>query len=190
LSGGYVKITEMAHLYAAQVLKAGDVAVDATAGNGWDTLFLARQVGPEGRVYAFDLQKRSLDHTSALLARENAQARVRLFQIGHEQMAGYIDGKVSVVMFNLGYLPGGDHFVATKKETTLMAVQAALDLIQAGGLVTITAYPSHPEGKAEQTALIKFCEKLSSREYTVLQIKYLNRVKDPPALLLIYSSSE
>jgi predicted methyltransferase len=177
----------MAHFYAAQVLKAGEVAVDATAGNGWDTLFLARQVGPEGRVYAFDLQQRSLDCTSALLARENLQARVLLFQAGHEQMAAYIDGKVSVVMFNLGYLPGGDRVVVTKKETTLTAVQAALNLIRAGGLLTITAYPGHPEGKAEQAALIKFSEKLSSREYTVLQIKYLNRVKDPPALLLIYS---
>jgi len=185
LSGWYLKITDAAHLFAASVLKAGDVAVDATAGNGQDTLFLARHVGPEGRIYAFDLQSGSLERTAALLTRENIRDRVRLIHAGHELMADFIYEPVSVVMFNLGYLPGGDHSVVTTKRTTIAALQTALGLLRPGGLVTVTAYSGHPEGKEEMEALLCFCRELSGCDYRVLCTNYLNRVHDPPALIVI-----
>ena len=182
-----MRITEMAHIYAALALNAGDIAVDATVGTGRDTLFLAQKVGPEGRVYAFDIQEEAICRTAQLLKAEGHHRQVRLIQGGHEKMADYVAGPVSVVMFNLGYLPGGDHRIVTGPETTLTAIQAALGLLRAGGLVTIAVYPGHPGGDAERDALTAWCRELSSREYRVISVSYLNRVQDPPALILIFN---
>jgi predicted methyltransferase len=190
LGSGFIKVTEMAHLHAAQRLQAGGAAVDATAGNGMDTLFLARQVGPRGRVYAFDIQKSSLDKTAGLLEKENLRERVTLLQVGHEHISAYIHEPVAVVMYNLGYLPGGDHRIVTRTQTTLLALQAALGLLCRGGLVTVVAYPGHPEGKEEQEALLGFCSGLGSREYRVLYVSLLNQGKAPPALTLIYKRGD
>lgn len=181
-----MKITEMAHLYVKTALQEGGVAVDATAGNGLDTLFLARQAGPEGRIYAFDIQEEALRRTSAVLQQENLLDRVRLIKAGHEQMSAHVTEAVSAVMFNLGYLPGGDHRVVTGKETTLTALKAALTLLQNGGVITMVAYSGHPGGKEEQKALLDFCGKLNSREYRVAYTFYLNQLHHPPALITVY----
>jgi predicted methyltransferase len=185
LRTGFIKMTEMAHLYAAQVLEAGDTAVDATAGNGKDTLFLARQVGPCGRVYAFDIQEQSLISTAALLEQANLRQRVSLLKAGHEQISAYIHEPVAVAMFNLGYLPGGDHRIVTGTKTTLPAVQAAMGLLRKGGLITVVVYPGHPEGKEEQEALLRCLSGLNSREYGVVHVSLLNQENQPPALILI-----
>ncbi len=185
---GFIKVTEMAHLFAAQVIEEGDTAVDATAGNGKDTLFLARLVGPRGRVYAFDIQKDSLTRTAALLEQAQVRGRVSLLQTGHEQISEYIHEPVSVTIFNLGYLPGGDRSIVTTTQTTLFAVQAALGLLRRGGLVAVVVYPGHPEGKEEQEALLCCCRGLNSREYRVVFVSILNQDHEPPALILIYKN--
>lgn len=111
-----IRITEIAQKQVAEVLREGDRAVDATAGNGWDTLFLARLVGPDGRVYAFDIQQAALDETAALLRKNKLLERVDLIHAGHEAMASYVKEPVAAVMFNLGYLPGGDHSIVTRPD--------------------------------------------------------------------------
>lgn len=181
----FLKVTDMAHLYAAEVLEAGDRAIDATAGNGRDTLFLAGLVGPLGRVYAFDIQEESLLRTASLLKQANLQERVTLLQAGHEQISAFVHEPVAVAIFNLGYRPGGDHSIVTKTETTLPAVKAALRLLRLGGLVGVVVYPGHPEGKEEQKTLLGFCSGLSSLEYGVAYLSILNQDNDPPALILI-----
>ncbi len=181
-----MKITEMAHLYIKTALQEGGVAVDATAGNGLDTLFLARQVGPGGRVYAFDIQEEALRRTSALLQRENLLERVKLIRVGHEQMSAHVTEAVSAVMFNLGYLPGGDHSMVTVKETTLTALKEALSLLQNGGVITVVAYPGHHGGKEELKALLDYCARLNSRAYRVAYTRYLNQAHQPPALIVVH----
>lgn len=186
---GFLKVTEMAHLNAAQVLEAGDTAIDATAGNGRDTLFLAGLVGPLGRVYAFDIQEESLIRTASLLEQAHMRERVTLLQVGHEQISAYIHEPVSVAMFNLGYRPGGDRRIVTRTRTTLSAVQAALGLLRQGGLVVVVVYPGHAEGKEEQEALLSSCSGLNSAEYGVVYVSILNQDNEPPALILIYKRS-
>lgn len=181
-----MKITEMAHLYVKTALREGGVAVDATAGNGHDTLFLARLAGPGGRVYAFDIQEEALQRTSALLQQENLLDRVKLIKAGHEQMSAYVNEAVSAVMFNLGYLPGGDHRIVTGKGTTLAALKEALTLLQNGGVITVVAYPGHPGGKEEQEALMDYCKTLNSREYRVAYTFYLNQAHHPPVLITVH----
>ncbi len=150
-------LTVLAHARLAQMLAPGDIAIDATAGNGHDTLFLARQVGPAGRVHAFDIQARALAATRERLAAASLTGRVTLYQAGHEQMRERLppglDGQVAAVTFNLGYLPGGDHALVTRPDTTLAALDQAVTLLRPGGLLSVLVYRGHAGGQEEAEAV-------------------------------------
>lgn len=180
-----IRITELAQQQIAQVLREGDVAVDATAGNGLDTLFLARLVGSRGHVYAFDIQQAALQKTAALLNRNGLVQRVTLIHAGHETMAAQISGPVAAVMFNLGYLPGGDHSIATRHESTRQGLVASLELLRRGGLITLVLYPGHPQGEKEKTAILDYCRELDSAACGVIHATLLNRSGASPELLVV-----
>lgn len=152
-------ITAMAHAACQPFLAAGSIAVDATAGNGHDTLWLAQQVGPASEVFAIDLQQAALDATASRLASVNV-SNVTLILGDHANLQQLlpqrIHGRVAVVMFNLGYLPGGDHARCTRKETTVRALAAALKILQPGGVLSVVAYPGHPGGWEETEAVREF----------------------------------
>lgn len=183
------KITEIAHTFLKQVIEPGDVAVDATAGNGHDTMFLAGRVGQTGRVYAFDIQKAALERTAEKLVAAGLEDRVELIQDSHSNMAKYLHGEAKVICFNLGYLPGGDHRLVTRQETTLPAVQSALKIISVNGLLTITLYPGHAEGAREAILLTDYCRSLKAADYTVTALNLINNTNNPPRLLLVQKSS-
>jgi predicted methyltransferase len=147
----------LAHQAVAAVLAPGDIAIDATVGNGHDTLFLAQQVGPGGKVYGFDIQEAALDSAWQRLLAAGATAQVALYHAGHEAMAVLLPetvaGRVKAVMFNLGYLPGGDKQRTTGASTTLAALQAALSLLAPGGVISLLAYTGHPGGREEAEQL-------------------------------------
>jgi SAM-dependent methyltransferase len=143
----------LSHLLLGQFVHPGDMAVDATCGNGNDTLLLAHLVGDSGRVWAFDIQEEAIRSTSEALARTGLQARVELVLAGHESMADHLPADLGAVVFNLGYLPGGDSSVITRPETTLTAAQQALELLRPAGILVMTVYPGHPGGEAEQRAV-------------------------------------
>lgn len=150
------KLTEDAHAAVRTVLQSGETAIDATAGNGHDTRFLAELVGPTGRVFAFDVQPAALARTSALLESAGL-ANVTLLERDHaeiaEAVAAEFHGRIGAVMFNLGYLPGGDKAVTTRTATTIAAVRAAIGMLRPGGVLTVIAYPGHPGGAAECDAV-------------------------------------
>jgi len=150
-------LTRTAHERLRHHLHAGDVAVDATAGNGHDTLFLAREVGPEGHVFAFDIQPQALEETRKRLEEAGAESRVTLLHAGHEEMEARlpreVHGRLAAVMFNLGYLPGSDKQVVTAPTTTLQALEQAARLLAPGGLLSILAYRGHPGGQEEADAV-------------------------------------
>lgn len=153
-----ISLTKRAHELIQQVLKTGDIAVDATIGNGHDTLFLAQAVGDKGKVYGFDIQHEALDLTFQRLQEHHAENQTSLFHAGHEVipvlLPENIKGKVKAVMFNLGYLPGGEKTRTTQISTTLSALEAALPLLTTGGRITILAYTGHPGG-TEETNVVK-----------------------------------
>lgn len=148
-----ISLLGAAHRIVEQHLNAGDVAIDATTGNGYDTVFLARTVGTAGRVYGFDIQTQALVNTFQRLLQHDLQNRVCLRLASHALMSSYIPpekhGLVRAIMFNLGYLPGADKAVITRFDSTLAALQAALGLLAAGGVITVLAYPGHRGGDAE-----------------------------------------
>lgn len=157
-----------------QAVQPGDTVIDATMGNGHDTLMLCESVGPEGMVYAFDIQEAAVKETGELLSAHGMADRARLIHSGHEHMREYAEEPVQAVVFNLGWLPGGDHSVTTKWETTACAVQAALELLKPGGVLVICAYPGHAEGDRERKELSGLLSRLSNREYNVLRQQFLN----------------
>ncbi|KAL3508251.1 hypothetical protein ACH5RR_027652 [Cinchona calisaya] len=157
---GYVfgkkKATEVAHSLWKQLVRKGDVVIDATCGNGHDTLALLNLVADRtcsgGHVYAMDIQKVALESTSLLLDQSlspDERKHVELFLMCHSKMEEVVPSGVPVrlVAFNLGYLPGGEKAVVTKSETTLLALEAAKRILATGGLISIVVYVGHPGGR-------------------------------------------
>ncbi|MBR2664550.1 MAG: rRNA methyltransferase [Clostridia bacterium] len=167
-----------ARYLAAEILRAvlapGDRAIDATMGNGHDTALLCSLVGPEGRVYAFDVQPAALEATRRRLAEEGIAGQAELFLLGHEHMREEVGEPVKAIVFNLGWLPGGDHRITTLTATTLPAIQQALALLLPMGVLVICVYPGHPEGEREQEMVTRLLSSLSPREYNVLMQQFLN----------------
>ncbi len=182
------KLTDLAHNFMAAHIKAGDRVIDATAGNGHDTLFLAGVVGPSGLVYAFDIQKTALRETAARLKDFGFSDRVVLLQKGHETLSEYAEPPVSAVMYNLGYLPGGDKEITTSAESSLTSIKEALKILSPGGMLSIIAYSGHESGKKERDALMAYCSALDPHKFKAVQLTILNRKNEPPELLLLQKS--
>ena len=171
--------------YMRRTIREGDVVVDATMGNGKDTLFLCELVGEDGLVHAFDVQEEAVERTRERVEEAGFAERAALHLAGHETMKAHVQEGVRAVMFNLGWLPGAQHAVTTLTETTLQAVEAACGLIVPGGIVTICVYPGHDEGKKELAALDAFAAALPVRTFNVLRHAFLNAPPHTPQLFLI-----
>ena len=163
----------------------GARAVDATMGNGHDTQWLCELVGESGCVYAFDVQQDAVDRTEERLEKAGVRNRARLFCVGHQHMAEYVAETADAIVFNLGWLPGAEHGVTTQTETTLAAVNAALELLKEDGVMTICVYPGHDEGMRELHALLEWARNLDERRYDAMLKAYLNQSNDPPQLIAI-----
>lgn len=152
--------TTLAHDFAARALAPGDLAVDATCGNGHDTIHLARLVGPGGTVVAIDVQADALAETRRHTESEDlADGRVRFVHGCHTTLGDHITpATAALVMFNLGYLPGGDHALTTRAESTPAALDAAALALRPGGLLMVTCYPGHVEGAREAVAVESWME--------------------------------
>ncbi|PKM81325.1 MAG: 16S rRNA (cytosine(1402)-N(4))-methyltransferase [Firmicutes bacterium HGW-Firmicutes-14] len=182
--GILANIVEIAHNYININLKPGGVAVDATVGNGKDTLFLARRVGKSGRVYGFDIQRQAVETTAELLALHGYVDNVKLFNESHELVRKKIPEPVDTVVFNLGYLPGGDHGIVTRAESTVRAVEDCLEILKPGGLICLVVYTGHPGGQKEQLRLETLLQGLDKRNFCVAKINYINRERAPYLLII------
>jgi len=161
-------------------LGEGDVAVDYTMGNGYDTEFLSKTVGPEGKVYAFDIQELALKNTAAHLKESGCSDNYRLIHASHHRAAEFVKEPVKAGMFNLGYMPGSGHKeVTTMRETTLPAVETAISLLGKDAILLIAVYPGHPEGEAEGLALQEYLSTLSRFKMTVAKFQMLNSPTSP-----------
>lgn len=173
------------HEIAARTVKPGDHVIDATCGNGGDTLFLAGLAGEEGKVYSFDIQQEALDRTSDKLKKEGMYDRVELIHDSHERMDDYVKEKVRCVMFNLGYLPGGDHSIGTKGESTIAAVKRAMELLVVNGIITIVVYYGGDSGFDEKEEVLEFIKTIDCRQFTVSKTEFVNQINCPPILICI-----
>jgi predicted methyltransferase len=166
-------------------LSAGDTCVDATVGNGKDTAALCRVVGPEGHVYGFDIQEEALNHARAHLEDTAPESSFTLIHASHSMIGTHICALVDLVLFNLGYLPGGDKSITTEAESTIEAMTASLALLKAGGKLAAVLYPGHKPGAREAEAVKNWASKLSQKEFSVIELTFTNQVNNPPQLILI-----
>lgn len=171
---------EMAHDFLAQVITQEDIVVDATMGNGYDTLFLARFAK---QVYAFDIQEQALEKTSQRL-QEAGLSNAELILQGHETVDQFVR-EVKAAIFNLGYLPSADKSIITQPQTTLEALDKLCHMLVKGGRIAIMIYYGHEGGDIEKDAVIDFVSQLPQQEYTATIYRTLNQINNPPFLVMI-----
>ncbi|CAN4097101.1 unnamed protein product [Withania somnifera] len=189
---GRRKATEVAHYVWKHVVKKGDAVVDATCGNGYDTLELLKLIADKtqsGRVYGMDVQKIAIESTSSLLdqyASSDEKELVELFVVSHSHMEDIVPNEVAVrlVAFNLGYLPGGDKRIITRSETTLLALEAAKRILAPGGLISIVTYVGHPGGREECEKIEDFASRLPFDSWNCCRLQMLNRPLAPVLMFL------
>jgi predicted methyltransferase len=190
-------LIDWSHRLLAEILQPGDLAVDLTAGNGSDTLFLAEQVGRSGLVLAFDIQRQALAKTAVFLeaagikpvlhqGRRAPKTRsgVVLVPAGHEAVADYLPAAPKAFIANLGYLPGGDKSIITRPNTTLKAINAALAGLAPHGRLAVVVYVGHPGGRDEGEQLELMLQELSPAGWEVTRIQALNRQLAPYLLVV------
>jgi len=179
------KLTDMIHEILIPIIKPGDTIVDATVGNGFDSLFLAKAVGPLGKVIGFDIQEQAIDHARQRLESEGLIDRVNLIHDSHSNIDKYISHPIGGAMFNLGYLPGGNEGIITKAESTLEALEKISCLLSRGGFITIISYWGHSGGSEEKEAVEQFLSELDNKTFITAKFNFLNRSGSPPIVYLV-----
>ena len=188
-----ISLVNAAHNLIRDVLHTGDIAVDATVGNGHDTLFLVEQVSPSGRVFGFDIQLAAIESTRAKVGSHcnvsQLQKSLTLIQASHADMSDKIPahyhGNISAIMFNLGYLPGGDKSIITRTDSTVTALNSASRILSSNGIITVLAYPGHQGGDQETDQVKNWCEQLDEDQFKISIIYSSENKESAPKLFAI-----
>ena len=185
----YVSLVDTAQKILAEVIQEGDMAIDATVGNGHDVLFLAKAVGSSGHVLGIDLQADAIENARTRLQQENLLHRVELLMQNHADLDRCLPDtmkyRIKAVMFNLGYMPGGDKRVITRQASTLQALDAVLPHLVSGGVISIIAYRGHSGGLEESRAVSQWGSQLDQANYTVQFINTQVESEKAPILMII-----
>lgn len=172
-------LLELQKSFLLRHISQGDTVADFTMGNGHDTLWLSNTVGENGKVYAFDIQNQALESTRKLLETEAKYNNWQLFLRSHSECDECIKTPIKAGVFNLGYLPGSDKTVTTLRETTRVAVEKAISLLDTDGILIIAVYPGHDEGTAEGDMLAQMLSQYNRRKYCCSCFKILNSPTSP-----------
>lgn len=179
------RVLQYAKQLLSQVVTEGDIVVDATSGNGHDTLFLAQLVGDSGHVYSFDIQEQAVENTKNKLKEHNVLHRASVILDGHENVQKYVQDQIAGAIFNLGYLPGTNHEIITKGNTTVLAIEQLLSLLKVGGIIVLVVYYGHEGGEEERDEVLKFVKQLPQKYVHVLKYEFLNQKNSPPFLIAL-----
>ncbi|MFA8343787.1 MAG: class I SAM-dependent methyltransferase [Rhodothermaceae bacterium] len=182
-------IVHIAQQTFKRFLKPGDIAVDATVGAGYDTLFLARTVGKTGHVYGFDVQEEALTRARANIEKDGVVTPITLFCQGHETMKEAlpeeVHGKIKAFSFNLGYLPASESPVTTEAKTSLPAIQAAMEIMHPKGVIAIAIYSGHAQGKIEQDEIKAWAASVPYPDFRIASYEFINKDQNQETLLLM-----
>ncbi len=177
---------EYAKNYWKNFLDKTDTAIDATLGNGFDTLYLAKILiernDQRGKLICFDIQKKAIE-SAKLLLRENLKKEhfknINILQKSHEDLTKFIKEKVNLIVYNLGYLPKSDKKITTNAETTISSIESGFKILAKKAAISIISYSGHSAGEKEEIALIEYLKKIDRNEYSVLHLRWLNKEKAP-----------
>jgi hypothetical protein len=183
-----MQLTNLAKRFIASSPLVSPLAIDATCGNGHDTVFLARLVGDAGHVYAFDTQAMAIDSSQQYLDTEHLGNRASLYEISHADILKVLPkfciGNIGASMFNLGYLPGSDHLQTTQPISTVSALKTCCDLLCIGGKMSVLCYPGHSTGTEETQAVLKWFKSLDSKRFDCTEPIRSQNPKSPILLCL------
>lgn len=170
-------ISKISHYIIEQFLENKNIAIDATLGNGYDTDFLSKNFN---KVYSFEIQEEACRNYS-----EKKPENVSIINDSHHLLKKYVTDQVDCIMYNLGFLPGGDKEITTMSETSLSSISEGLELLNHGGLMAICLYRGHAEGKEEENVIIPYLKELPKPKFGVMYHEFLNRSDDAPILIVI-----
>ena len=180
------QITEWCHHFIKEHVKPGDICIDATAGNGNDTKLLCELVGESGKVFAFDIQEEAIANTKDRLRQADLIQRAKVLLDSHVNMKDYVaEDSVACIVFNFGYLPGGNHDLATKAETSIQAIHQGLGLLKQGGMMSLCIYSGGDSGFEERDGILEELKQLDTKRYLVILSSYYNRPSNPPIPVMI-----
>lgn len=180
------QITQWCAGFIRSQVKEGDICIDATMGNGNDTLLLSELCGINGQVLAFDIQPQAIEATARRLKEAKAPTNYTLLLESHTNMSTHAaPDTVNCIVFNFGYLPGGDHSLATKGETSIQALTQALSLLKKGGMISLCIYSGGDSGFEERDEILAWLKQLDPRRYLVIKSDYYNRPNNPPIPVLV-----
>ncbi|PFH91053.1 class I SAM-dependent methyltransferase [Bacillus sp. AFS088145] len=183
------RILPYARKLLQSTVKEGDITIDATMGNGHDTVFLAKLVGETGHVYGFDIQELAIQKTIERINNENLSNQVTLLQRSHAEVKKVIPAslhkKLKGAIFNLGYLPGSDKSVVTVPESTISAIEQILEMMAPEGIIVVVIYHGHEGGEIEKDALMNFAQNIPQDLAHVLTYRFINQANNPPFILAI-----
>lgn len=175
------------HDFLRRTVQPGAFCIDATAGNGHDTAFLCELVGEHGRVLALDIQQQAVENTRARLNELGYDGIGTAVLDSHANLAQYAEPEsVDCIVFNLGWLPGGDHSIFTRPDSTKRAIEAGLSLLRRGGVMTVCIYYGGRSGYEERDAMLEYFRTLDDKKYTVLLSQFYNRKGDVPIPVFIW----
>ena len=177
--GSMIDLLQLQKQFILNHLGEGDTAVDFTMGNGHDTEFLSKTVGKNGPVYAFDVQEQAVRSTAANLEKAGCERNYTLILDSHHNVKKYVEGPIKAGMFNLGYLPGSDKKITTMRETTMPAIEAAVELLDHGGILLVAVYPGHAEGDAEGKMVQDYFSTLDRHAICCTLIRIVNSPASP-----------
>jgi len=174
------------HQLLSDCVCLGDTVVDATMGNGHDTLFLSQLVGNDGHVYAFDIQEKALQSTQKKVDDQQLK-HITLIKDGHEHVLNYLPQGTTIkaAIFNLGYLPRGDKQITTTSPTTIAAITSLLSVLEPSGRIVLVIYSGHEQGVTERSDVLTYATNLPQDLYSVLTYQFINQKNNPPSVLCI-----
>lgn len=178
--------SDICDFYIDKVIAPGDVVVDATVGNGNDTLKLSNAVGEAGKVIGFDIQAEAIKSAKE---KNYIYNNVVFLNESHSNMELYLDEKISFAIFNLGYLPGGDHSIMTTEETTIPAIEKAMSYLKEDGVIVLVIYRGGDTGFSESEAVTSYIKGIDYKKFNVILFDYANRPKNPPMVCVIEKKS-
>lgn len=186
MSKSQVSALTLAHDFIRGHVPSGGFCIDATAGRGGDTALLCSLVGETGRVLAFDIQPEAVASTRALLAERGCDRIGKVVQASHAEMAAHAQpASVDCITFNFGWLPGGDHGIFTRPESSITAIGQGLELLRPGGVMSLCIYYGRDCGFEERDALLAYLRTINFRRFTVIIAEFANRPNNPPIPVFI-----
>lgn len=181
----YKNAVEACHSLLTHRLKQGMTVVDATVGNGYDSLHVLKILDRSGKLIGLDIDPLAIENTQRLLWENGYKDYAQLYCTDHQNLQQFVDVPVDCILFNFGYLPGNKQRYTTIGSSSCQAVHAGLNLLKQGGMMILVLYTGHIEGSIESQMLGELVKALDQKKYHVFQLTYPNQVNNPPYLVYI-----